>query len=375
MTALKKRHEALVTNGPFVRVSVGGHGMGQLAPAPRGRAKLDVEVDAAPWVDVRRLELFVNGSRRGKPIDMPPSDEAAALQGHRSICASSATPMSWWSCAATRSAPVLPATPTQSAPTPLAITNPIYLDRDGDGRWTRAQRARQSAQREVGGRSMRTIAWLVCHRRRNRGRQPRRDSMSACLSPPSRAPAAAIAAGYLARDRRRAHELDRAEVAPVGDGVVVRYRQLHAGVPVIGGGVVVRIDGRGQVRRVASSLFDVAAVDVRRTVNAEAALAAARAHARALATAGGRCWPSRPTPSAARAWSGRCASPPVPQLLENAIYFVDARERRAAAAARPPQVRRHGARVPEEPGRGQQHDHRRCRFPIRSRPPTPPTAR
>src|SRR3954464_2309401 len=78
------------------------------------------------------------------------------------------------------------------------------------------------------------------------------------LSPPSRAPAAGVAAAYLQRSGvARAHELERAAVTPVGDGVVVRYRQLHHGVPVIGGSVVVRIDARGQVRRVGSSLFDV----------------------------------------------------------------------------------------------------------------------
>jgi hypothetical protein len=32
--------------------------------------------------------------------------------------------------------PVLPGSPAQAAPTALAITNPIYLDRDGDGKWT-----------------------------------------------------------------------------------------------------------------------------------------------------------------------------------------------------------------------------------------------
>ncbi len=32
--------------------------------------------------------------------------------------------------------PVVPADAGQSPPTPLAIANPIYLDRDGDGRFT-----------------------------------------------------------------------------------------------------------------------------------------------------------------------------------------------------------------------------------------------
>jgi hypothetical protein len=133
--ALKKRHEALVTNGPFVRVSVAGHGMGQLAPAPRGRAKLDVEIEAAPWIDVRRLELFINGSRRGKPIDVAPSGKPQRYKGSIDL----RVERDAYVVVVVRGGAlgaVLPASAGQSAPTALAITNPIYLDRDGDGRWT-----------------------------------------------------------------------------------------------------------------------------------------------------------------------------------------------------------------------------------------------
>jgi len=135
VAALKKRHEALVTNGPFVRVSVGGHGMGQLAPAPRGRARLDLEVEAAPWIDVRRIELFINGSRRGKPIDVPPSSKVQRYKGSIDL----RVERDAYVVVVVRGdalGPVLPGNPGQSPPTALAITNPIYLDRDGDGRWT-----------------------------------------------------------------------------------------------------------------------------------------------------------------------------------------------------------------------------------------------
>ena len=135
VAALKKRHEALVTNGPFVRVSVAGHGMGQLAPAPRGRAKLDVEIEAAPWIDVRRLELFINGSRRGKPIDIAPSTKVQRYKGSIDLRVEKDA----YVVVIVRGdalGAVLPGNPGQSAPTALAITNPIYLDRDGDGRWS-----------------------------------------------------------------------------------------------------------------------------------------------------------------------------------------------------------------------------------------------
>jgi carboxypeptidase family protein len=136
VAALKKRHEALVTNGPYVRVSVAGHGMGQLAPAPRGRARLDVEIEAAPWIDVRRMELFINGSRRGKPIDIAPSTKVQRYKGSVDLRLEKDAYVVVVVRGDTPIGPVLPPAPMQSAPTPMAITNPIYLDRDGDGRWT-----------------------------------------------------------------------------------------------------------------------------------------------------------------------------------------------------------------------------------------------
>jgi hypothetical protein len=133
--AVKRRREAVVTNGPFVRVSVAGKGMGQLAPAPKGRARLDVEVQAAPWIDVRRLEIFVNGSRRGKPVAIPPSADPVRFKGGIDLRVERDA---YVVVVVRGDAPlgvVVPPDEGQSPPTPLAITNPIYLDRDGDGRY------------------------------------------------------------------------------------------------------------------------------------------------------------------------------------------------------------------------------------------------
>jgi hypothetical protein len=173
---------------------------------------------------------------------------------------------------------------------------------------------------------MRIIVWLVSiFVAASAAAAPRLDA--GVLSPPSRAPATAIAAAYLGKTGAAAHELGRAEVAPVGDGVVVRYRQLRAGLPVIGGSVVVRIDARGRVRRVASSLYDVGAVDVHPSLTTAAALAVARTRARA--TAGGQAVLAI-APIAVGGprlvYAVRFVS--VPELLENAIYFVDARDGR-----------------------------------------------
>lgn len=151
--------------------------------------------------------------------------------------------------------------------------------------------------------------------------------VSGLLSPPSRAPAATIAADWLARHPVAA-ELDAGEVVPLGQGAVVRYRQRYHGLPVLGGSYVVRVDERGRVRRVASSLAEVGALDVAPGVSGARAVAAARARG-AIGDGDGQAVLAVAPAAAGGArlvWAVRL--PPVPQLLENAIYFVDARDGR-----------------------------------------------
>jgi hypothetical protein len=136
VAAIKQRREALVTNGPLVRISVAGKGMGQLVPAPRGRVKLDVVVQAAPWMDVRRLEVFVNGTRRGKPYDIPSSIRPVRFSGSIDVRIEHDAYVLVIVRGDAPLGPVVPGDEGTPAPTPLAITNPIYLDRDGDGRFT-----------------------------------------------------------------------------------------------------------------------------------------------------------------------------------------------------------------------------------------------
>jgi hypothetical protein len=136
VAGIKRRHDALVTNGPFVRASVGGHGPGQLAAAARGRARLDVEVQAAPWVDVRRLEVFVDGQRRGKPVDIPAARVVDRWKGAIDLKVERDAYVVVVVRGDASLEPVVSRPEGSPAPLPLAITNPIFLDRDGDGKYT-----------------------------------------------------------------------------------------------------------------------------------------------------------------------------------------------------------------------------------------------
>jgi hypothetical protein len=136
VTAIREKRAALVTNGPFVTVSIGGKGMGQLAPAPRGKVRLDVEVRAAPWVDTRKLEIFVNGERRGKAIEIPPSKNVLRYQGSHELKIDHDAAVVVIVRGETSLEPVVSRPEGAPPPTPLAITNPIFVDRDGDGHFT-----------------------------------------------------------------------------------------------------------------------------------------------------------------------------------------------------------------------------------------------
>lgn len=127
---LKAQH-AFFTTGPFVRVQVAGAGMGDLAHAVGGRAEALVEVEAAPWISVSRVIVYLNGRelQRWAVADTPtplrmrkriplvvPGDSyfVVRVDGDRSLT------------------PVI-GDRAHFDVRPVALTNPVYIDANGDG--------------------------------------------------------------------------------------------------------------------------------------------------------------------------------------------------------------------------------------------------
>jgi hypothetical protein len=132
-TALKFHH-AFFTTGPFVTLEVNGGTIGDLVPARGGKARAEITVQAAPWVSVERVTLYLNG-REAKRWDVAsgntavvrfkeaydlttPSDGYVVVRvdGEKSL------------------APVVGDRKTFTA-YPFALTNPVFLDVDGDGKY------------------------------------------------------------------------------------------------------------------------------------------------------------------------------------------------------------------------------------------------
>jgi hypothetical protein len=140
VAASVKAHHSFFTTGPIVDVDVGGVGIGDLAPAPGGKATVDIRVRAAPWVSVSRVIIYV----AGKPVRR---FELPKLPTHGSLAAMSPIERfhQSWSFSVPHDTYVIVRVEGDSSLSPVvgggkdvtvfpfALTNPIFLDADGNG--------------------------------------------------------------------------------------------------------------------------------------------------------------------------------------------------------------------------------------------------
>jgi len=121
---------AFVTSGPFVDLVVGGEGLGALVvPAPGGAIDVMAHVQAAPWVSVTRVRVVVDGeTAMTLPVAELPGTVRASLVVRRDafvlVVVEGDAPLG------------VAAGEHAGAMRSLAFTNPVFIDADGDGRWT-----------------------------------------------------------------------------------------------------------------------------------------------------------------------------------------------------------------------------------------------
>ncbi|HMG57226.1 MAG TPA: CehA/McbA family metallohydrolase, partial [Kofleriaceae bacterium] len=159
-----RRHRAITTNAPFLELAVGDHGIGDTVAVPGGGVDLVVRVRSPSWARVDRLVLHANSKI---VVDQAiPADQGTDYQAHVHLQLAAD---SWIVAEATGRGSMFPvvsavefppldatvlikalsigldlsALPLTSAlaprhthiVTPYAITNPIWIDVDGNG-WT-----------------------------------------------------------------------------------------------------------------------------------------------------------------------------------------------------------------------------------------------
>jgi hypothetical protein len=126
-------HHAFFTTGPFVTLEVAGGGIGDLVPARGGKARAEITVQAAPWVSVDRVTLYLNGNEAKRWTVAPGT---SVVRFHDSFEVT--TPRDGYVVVRVDGekslAPVVGDRKTFTA-YPFALTNPVFLDVDGDGKY------------------------------------------------------------------------------------------------------------------------------------------------------------------------------------------------------------------------------------------------
>jgi hypothetical protein len=126
-------HHAFFTTGPFVTLMVNGGTIGDVVPARGGKARAEITVQAAPWVSVDRVTLYLNG-HEAKRWEVPGGeavvrfketfDVVTPTDGYLVVRVDGLRPLT----------PVVGDRKTFTA-YPFALTNPVFLDVDGDGQY------------------------------------------------------------------------------------------------------------------------------------------------------------------------------------------------------------------------------------------------
>ena len=133
VAAAVRGHHTFFTTGPFVSLEVNGGSIGDLVLARGGKATVDIKVQAAPWVSVDRVTLYLNG-QEAKRWTVPPG--TGPVRFHENFDVS--TPRDGYVVVRVDGekslSPVVGDGKTFTA-YPFALTNPVFLDVDGDGKY------------------------------------------------------------------------------------------------------------------------------------------------------------------------------------------------------------------------------------------------
>lgn len=128
-----KAHHSFFTTAPFVRFHIDGADIGDTVRVRKGRVRAEITVEAAPWVSISTVKLYVNGQEY-KGWKVLPSPSVVRFSGGTDL---SITRDSYVVLRVDGDKVLAPIIGDRKRfdVHPLAITNPIFLDVDGNGRF------------------------------------------------------------------------------------------------------------------------------------------------------------------------------------------------------------------------------------------------
>lgn len=139
LDALKKGR-AFVSNGPVVELRVNSaYGPGDSCTARDGKTDIRIRVEGAPWVSVHEVRLILNGERKlvfpvgpsGEELQKFDQSLSLDLDEDTSIAVEVMGQKSLFPVHQGRARGGLP----ENAVLPYALTNPVFVDVDGNGRF------------------------------------------------------------------------------------------------------------------------------------------------------------------------------------------------------------------------------------------------
>jgi hypothetical protein len=114
-----------VTNGPFIVATLNGKPIGSAQSVKGGKADLSVRIYAPNWVDVHRLRIYRSG-QVVQDVTVPPA--SGPLRFERTFKLDAPAPC-WFVLVVEGQRPLVPAYYAgQETPTPIAVTNPWWID-------------------------------------------------------------------------------------------------------------------------------------------------------------------------------------------------------------------------------------------------------
>jgi len=139
-----REHRVTVSSGIFVTLTANGKPVGSTVRPEGGEVALAVKVQAAPWIDADRVVVVANGETVFQE-DLPQPEKApgGSLPPVRPVVRFEKTLRfkpaedTWYVVYAVGDTPPYPMLPKVTIP--LGFTNPVWVDADGDGRFTSAR--------------------------------------------------------------------------------------------------------------------------------------------------------------------------------------------------------------------------------------------
>ena len=128
-SAAVKAQKVLMSGGPFINVSIGSKGMGQVVDATSKKATIKIKVQAPTWMAADRLLVYMGGKVvHDKKLDSTTADPKNAVVRYEGSLELLPAADTWVVVVVTGGGSLAPV----SNGSPFAVTNPIYLDLDGN---------------------------------------------------------------------------------------------------------------------------------------------------------------------------------------------------------------------------------------------------